>query len=148
MLTTALVSFSFFPTLKKCKHSSESCKTDKPLYGLLGYWLAWEIVLTIFNYIRSQAMCASVGESAASSLACCLFLSKLNKSGVYGFPKKKWLNFWLQLNRRNAIISKTYCFMDDTYFLRSICKKKHVYILKPCRKSLAFVWCEVSFSCC
>ena len=52
MLTTALVSFSFFPTLKKCKHSSESCKIDKPLYGLLGYWLAWETVLTIFNYIR------------------------------------------------------------------------------------------------
>ena len=140
-------SFSFFPTLKKCKLSSEGYKIDKPLIWLVGILACLRDCphhIQLYSFLSNVRF--SWGERSIQS--CCLFLSKLNKSGVYGYPKKKWLNFWLQLNRRNAIISKTYCFMDDTYFIRSICKKKHVYILKPCQKSLAFVWCEVLFSFC
>ena len=58
----------------------------------------------------------------------CLYQSELNKNGDLVYPNTKWSNFCQKLNGRNTITRKKYSLVDNIYFLRSICKKKKLFI--------------------
>ena len=126
-LQIILVAKKYISTCRNC--SSVGClKCVRAIPQLVWYiWLKTRLIYDFIGLVtRLLIGQENIDQPRFQARSSKLFFHGWTKQMLYGYPKTKWLNFWLKLNWRNERIRKTTCWMAVIYFLRSICKKKNI----------------------